>query len=109
MPISSFSVGIRNVMSFFPGVYGTSLLRNHALRGALNEVSAQGYPKEVVEALKDMSDANFYFFENQVQLWQMYLVLIGATLLLVGGYLLLYALKGRKRRIQKKEIGKTEK
>jgi len=103
MPISSFSSGIRNVMSFFPGTYGTSLLRNHALRGALDEVAAQGFPAEVVEGLKNMSDTNFYFFESKVAVWQMYLVLLGATLLLVGGYLLLYALKGKKR----KEKGKT--
>lgn len=103
MPISSFSSGIRNVMSFFPGTYGTSLLRNHALSGALSEVAAQGFPPAVVEGLKDMTDANFYFFENQVQVWQMYLVLLATTLLLVGGYLLLYALKARRRKGKKTE------
>lgn len=108
MPISSFSVGIRNAMSFFPGAYGTSLLRNHALRGAMAEVSAQGYPAEVVNALKDMSDSNFYFFEKQVAIWQMYLILIGTTLLLVGGYLLLHTIKAKRGKKRKTEGEKVD-
>ena len=108
MPLSSFTVGVRNVLSFFPGVYGTVLLRNHALRGAFAEASAQGYPNEIVEALKNMSDSNFYFFERQVQTWQMVLVLLGTTLLLVGGFLLLYKLKTRKNRAKKPQKTKTE-
>ena len=107
MPISSFSNGIKNALSFFPGAYGTSLLRNHALRGALEEVAAQGYPQAVVGALKDTADCNFYFFENQVQTWQMYLVLLGTTALLVGGFLLLYTLKSRKNN-QKKSQNKAK-
>ncbi len=96
MPISSFSSGIRNVMSFFPGTYGTSLLRNHALGGVLEEI-AKGYPPVVVEELKNLSDCNFYFFDNKVELWVMYLVLAGATALLVGAYLLLYYLRERRK------------
>ncbi|MBQ7924623.1 MAG: ABC transporter permease [Clostridia bacterium] len=101
MPISSFSSGIRNVMSFFPGTYGTALLRNHALGGAFEEVVNQGFPEIVAEELRNMSDANFYFFENKVEIWALYLVLLGATALLIGGYLLLYALKARRRKTQK--------
>ena len=33
MPISSFSDGLQKVLSFLPGTYGTSLLRNHCLGG----------------------------------------------------------------------------
>ena len=98
MPISSFSNGIRNVMSFFPGTYGTALLRNHALNGVFEEVANQGFSSIVVEELRNMSDANFYFFENKVQIWQMVLILAGAVALLIGGYLLLYALKARKKK-----------
>ncbi len=105
MPISSFSSGIRNVMSFFPGTYGTSLLRNHALRGAMEEVTAQGYPSAVAEELKNLSDCNFYFFNRQVETWVMYLILVGATALLVAGYLLLY--KWRERRKEGKGAKKS--
>ena len=98
MPISSFSNGIRNVMSFFPGTYGTALLRNHALNGVFEEVANQGFSSIVVEELRNMSDSNFYFFENKVQIWQMVFILVGAVALLIGGYLLLYALKVRKKK-----------
>ena len=33
MPLSNFSGGLQKVISFLPGTYGTSLLRNHAVRG----------------------------------------------------------------------------
>ncbi len=108
MPISSFSEGVRNVMSFFPGTYGTSLLRNHALRGVLAEMGAQGYSPTATEAIKTMADCNFYFFESKVETWTMYVILIGATVVLLGVYLLLYYLRERKKQ-GKKSSAATEK
>ena len=35
MPISSFSEGLQKVVSFLPGTYGTSLVRNHSLHHRL--------------------------------------------------------------------------
>ena len=35
MPLSQFSEGLRTVLCFLPGTYGTSLLREHTLRGVL--------------------------------------------------------------------------
>ncbi|MFR5889679.1 MAG: hypothetical protein ACLUFM_01590 [Lachnospiraceae bacterium] len=43
MPISSFGSGLQRVISFLPGTYGTSLLRNHTLRGAFAEMSAAAF------------------------------------------------------------------
>lgn len=97
MPISSFSVGLQSLLVFFPGTYGTSLLRNHALRGVFQELSNQGFPPEAITDLKKTADCSLQFFGNTVEIWQMYLVLIGATLLLVGGYVLLNVL-GEKRK-----------
>ena len=67
MPISQFSEGLQKVISFLPGTYGTSLLRNHALRGVFEEMGAQGFPREVVEAIKDSVDCNLYFFGSKVE------------------------------------------
>ena len=97
MPISQFSQGLQRVISFLPGTYGTSLLRNHALRGAFEEMIAQGFPGEVVEAIRDSVDCNLYFFGSRVALSSMYLVLIGAIALAVGLYVLMNRLSGRKR------------
>lgn len=93
MPISNFGEGLRHALSFLPGTYGTSLLRNHALRGVYEEMSAKGFPAEVVEGIRDSIDCNLYFFGERVELGTMYLILGGATALLVAVYVLLNVLK----------------
>lgn len=93
MPISNFGEGLQHALSFLPGTYGTSLLRNHALRGVYEEMSAKGFPAEVVEGIRDSIDCNLYFFGDKVELGTMYLILGGATALLVAVYVLLNVLK----------------
>lgn len=98
MPISQFSEGLQKVISFLPGTYGTSLLRNHALRGVFEEMDAQGFPSEVVEAIRDSVDCNLYFFGNKVELSAMYFVLIAAIVIAIGLYVVMNVLAGKKRR-----------
>ena len=99
MPISNFSEGLQKVLSFFPGTYGTGLLRNHAMRGVFEEMELQGFPAEVVEAIKDSVDCNLYFFGDPVEQSTMYVVLISAIVIAVGLYIVLNLLmNGRKRR-----------
>lgn len=93
MPISNFSSGLQKVLSFLPGTYGTSLLRNHALAGAYREMTRVGFPADVIEAIRDSIDCNLYFFGRSVSIGGMYAVLVGATLLLVGLYVLLNAVR----------------
>ena len=97
MPISQFSEGLQKVISFLPGTYGTSLLRNHALRGVFDEMIARGFPSEVVEAIRDSVDCNLYFFGDKVELSGMYLVLIAAIVIAVGLYVMMNVLSRRKR------------
>lgn len=89
MPISSFGKGLQNFISLLPGTYGTALMRNHALRGVYEEMSAQGFPSEVVEAIKDSVDCNIYFFGDKVSTGAMYGVLIGAIVVFVAAYVLI--------------------
>ena len=93
MPISNFPVALQKVVSLLPGTYGTSLLRNHALQGPFREMAAQGYPSEVIEAIRDGIDCNLYFFGNEVSQLGMFLVLAISTALLTLGYIGLYRLK----------------
>ena len=95
MPISSFGEFLQKVVTFLPGTYGTSLLRNHAMRGALDELGANGIPDEVTTTLADMVDANIYFFGSRVEDYAMYLILGGATALLVAAYVALNIFKNR--------------
>ena len=97
MPISSFSAGLQRVISFLPGTYGTSLLRNHAMGGAFAEMKAQGFPVEVVEAIRDSVDCNLYFFEEKVTIGAMYLVLTASIVLALGIYVAMNIIFGKKR------------
>ena len=96
MPISQFSEGLQKVLSFLPGTYGTSLLRNHALRGVFEEMGDEGFPDEVVEAIKDSIDCNIYFFDEKVKICVMYAILCVTVVALIGIYVLLNGLKKKR-------------
>ena len=98
MPISQFSDGLQKVISFLPGTYGTSLLRNHALRGVFEEMKNQHFPAEVVEAIRDSVDCNLYFFGNKVEPGAMYIILLAAIVIAVGIYVVMNLLAARKHR-----------
>lgn len=98
MPISQFSEGLQKVISFLPGTYGTSLLRNHALRGVFEEMNAQGFPSEAVEGIRNSVDCNIYFFGDKVELSAMYFVLIAAIVIAVGLYVVMNILTGKKKK-----------
>ena len=95
MPISQFGETLQHVISFLPGTYGTSLLRNHALAGVYQEMADTGFPSEVIEAIKDSVDCNLYFFDSKVETGTMYLILAGSTAVLIGIYIVMNLLKRR--------------
>ncbi len=96
MPISQFGGGLQKVLSFLPGTYGTSLIRNHAMRGVFNEMVSQHFPSQVIEGIKDSIDSNLYFFGDRVSIGAMYAILAGAVAVLILVYILITALKIRK-------------
>lgn len=89
MPISQFSEGLQKVISFLPGTYGTSLVRNHALRGVFEEMGNNNFPSEVISALRDSVDCNLYFFDTSVDINVMYLVLCVSVIALLAAYILM--------------------
>jgi multidrug/hemolysin transport system permease protein len=93
MPISQFSEGLQKALSFLPGTYATSLLRNHALRGVFEGLEADGYPSEVIEVLRDVIDCNVYFFDEKVGVPVMYWILGVSVVVLVSLYVVLNAVK----------------
>ena len=90
MPISTFSSGLQKALSFLPSTYGTSLIKNHCMNSAVNELEKEGVPKETVNALRDAFDLNLYFFDNKVSIGVMYLIIISSILLLITTYVLIY-------------------
>lgn len=93
MPISEFNDGLQKVLSFLPGTYGTSLIRNHIMSGAFDELSNIGVPAEEINAIKDAIDCNFYFFGDKVQQPVMYMIIGGSVVVLIAAYILLNILK----------------
>ena len=96
MPISSFNEGLQKIISFLPGTYGTSLIRNHTMQGALAEMQNQGVPTSVIERIKDSLDCNLYFSGEQVSISTMYMILGVTVVVLIGVYILLNKFKKRK-------------
>lgn len=93
MPIASFGEGLQKVLSFFPGTYGTCLLKNHMMRGVFAEMEHVGFPSQVVEGIKDGIDVNLYFFGEKVSLTAMLAVMVCTILLCTGLFVLFHLLR----------------
>ncbi len=93
MPISQFSSGLQNIISLLPGTYGTSLVRNHALRGVFAEMTEVGFPSETIEELKNVVDCNLYFFGTTVEITTKYAVLSLTVIMLIVLYVALNKFK----------------
>ena len=89
MPISQFSDGLQKLISLLPGTYGTSLLRNHWLGGTFAEMARQGFPEQVVEAIRNSMDCNIHFFGSRVETGGMFLIVGAAAAALIAIYVLL--------------------
>ena len=98
MPISSFGDGLQKAVLFLPGTYGTSLLRNHALRSVFSEMETVGTPTELTKSMADVVDCNLTLGDYTFTTPVMYIILGGATLLLLAAYVLInvYTKKAKK-------------
>ena len=85
MPISSFGIGLQKFLSFLPGTYATSLIRNHSLVPVLNNM--KGVDISIIDSIKKSVDCTIEFNGNIVSILNMYLVLIISILLLLVVYI----------------------
>ncbi len=95
MPLSQLGAGFRNVVSFLPGTYATTLVRNHCLGGVFKEMQNSGIPLEAIKSLKDGVDANFYFFGSSVPVGVMFAVVVSSAVLLTLAYVLIAVKKSK--------------
>lgn len=89
MPISSYGDGLQKALLFLPGTYGTSLLRNHTVRGVLAQMHDAGTPTQVIDTIKASMDCNPIFFGHEVSIPMMYLILSASILVLIFAYILI--------------------
>lgn len=104
MPIHSFGDGLQKVLSFLPGTYGTSLMRNHALNGTFNEladiITKSGASKADVDAImngiKEGIDCKLSFFGTDVSVPAMAVIVLCSTAVLIGIFVLINVLKKKR-------------
>lgn len=95
MPISNFSSGLQKVLSYLPGTYGTSLVKNHMLNGVYKEMADIGMPSEAVTVIRNTLDCNPVFRGHVVGVSQMYLIMAGSILVFGAAYLLIIMIRER--------------
>lgn len=96
MPISQFSSGLQRVLSFLPGTYATSLIRNHTMRGALEAMQAEGVPNEIMSEIKKAMDCRLFFFDKEVTTDAMLAILLLSDIALIAVYILLSSVRKNK-------------
>lgn len=95
MPISNFGSGLQKVLSYLPGTYGTSLVKNHMLNGVYKEMADIGMPSEAVTVIRNTLDCNPVFRGHVVSVPQMYLIMAGSILVFGAAYLLIIMIRER--------------
>ena len=95
MPISNFSSGLQKALSYLPGTYGTSLVKNHMLNGVYKEMADTGLPSEAVTVIRNTLDCNPVFRGHVVGVLQMYLIMAGSIVVFGVAYLLIIMIRER--------------
>ena len=93
--VSSFSEGLRNVISFLPGTYGTALIRHRLMDGVFAALEADYLPAEAVETLREAFDGRLTLLGAEVTQPMMYAVL-GAFTVLLAACVLLHIRRGKR-------------
>ena len=96
MPIRQFGKGLQHVLSFLPGTYGTSLIKEHMVQGSLKEIEKIGASKELVDGISESIDARYYFFDTLVTEGPKYIVMIVSVLIFISIFVVLNILQNKK-------------
>lgn len=97
MPISSLADGISHFIMFLPGTYGTSLLHEHFMGGAIDELG-EIFSPQYAEGARKGFDCILEFFGSDVPEWVCFLVIALSVAALVGIYVLICTLKRKQKR-----------
>lgn len=97
MPMSQFGETLQKILMCCPWTYGTGLIRNHMMAGSLKQLKKAGVNENILSELSKSFDAKLTFFNHDVSVLAMYLVIILTTVALIGIFLLLNYIKKRKK------------
>lgn len=96
MPMSQFSSGLRKILSFFPGTYGTALMKNHCMNGAFAALVRDGVPEDTVEKMKSSVDCCPELFGNPVGIGAMYGIVSSSVAVLIIVYIIINIVRSKK-------------
>lgn len=99
MPMSSLAPWLARALSLLPGTYGTALLHERLMGGAIDAMQTSGAPQALADAMRTGFDCTVEFFGTAVPVWAEYLALALAVLALVALYVVLCAVRIHKKRI----------
>lgn len=97
MPISSLADGVSHALAFLPGTYGTSLLHEHFMGGAIDAVG-KTFGAEFTEGIRSGFDCTLSFFGRAVPEWACFLIIGISALVLVGVYVLCCTVKRKRKK-----------
>lgn len=94
MPFSSLNKGIANVLMFLPGTYGTALLHEHFMGGAIDAVGDATVPA-LATGIREGFDCTLDFFGTSVPEWVCFTVLGITVAVLIAVFVVLCLVKKR--------------
>ena len=116
MPMSEFGEGLQKVLGCLPGTYATSLVRNHAMNGAINAMSEEvssvlgdKIAEDFIIGLRDGFDCNLYFFGDKVEVPVMYAIILATIVVIVSLFVVLNVLKAKGVTFKMPKINKKSK
>ena len=98
MPIATFSSGLQSVLKFMPSTYGSSIIRNHCMNGALNAFKNCGIPEEAMCEIRKGIDCDLFWGSTKVPMVAMYGILIATIVVAFVAYVLINRLSEKKKR-----------
>lgn len=97
MPIQSLAKPIASTLMFLPGTYGTALLHEHFMGGAI-DILGETFSEQAAQECRKGFDCSLEFFGNAVPEWACFLVIGVTVALLTLVYVLLCAKPHRRKK-----------
>lgn len=98
MPIATFSPILQKFLKFMPSTYASSIIRNHCMKGALEEFGECGIPSVAMTEIKKSIDHDLYWGGTKVPILAMYGILVATIIVFLVAYILINKFTEKKKR-----------
>lgn len=98
MPIATFSPILQKFLKFMPSTYASSIIRNHCMKGALEEFGECGIPSAAMTEIKKSIDYDLYWGGIKVPILAMYGILVATIIVFLVAYILINKFTEKKKR-----------